>query len=199
MKLDTDVRELVGKKKAVLPTKRSMNLYFKVDRTTAPATIALYALFALVLLIGAAKLAIYDPWSQEQQLKSQALALEQRTLSQMTELKDYDKVLESYIRSTPTQAELSQADTMEILDLIDRTIRPAATVSQVTISNGQVLVSFSGVTLSQAADLVTQLEQSPLVANPHVDTASTTTDNQDAVEIHIYFTIAQPEQEESAS
>ena len=38
MKLDTDVRELVGKKKAILPTKRSMNLYFKVDRTTAPAT-----------------------------------------------------------------------------------------------------------------------------------------------------------------
>lgn len=193
MKLDTDVRELVGKKKAILPTKRSMNLYFKVDRTTAPATIALYTLFTLVVLLGAAKLAIYDPWTQEQQLKQQALALEQRSVSQMQELKNYDQVLENYIRSTPTQEELSQADTMEVLDLIDRTIRPAATVSQVTIEDNQVLVSFSGVTLSRAAELVTQLEQSPLVTNPHVDTAATTEDNQDAVEIHIYFEISQEE------
>ncbi len=193
MKLDTDVRELVGKKKAILPTKRSMNLYFKVDRTTAPATIALYTLFTLVVLLGAAKLAIYDPWTQEQQLKQQALALEQRSVSQMQELKNYDQVLENYIRSTPTQEELSQVDTMEVLDLIDRTIRPAATVSQVTIEDNQVLVSFSGVTLSRAAELVTQLEQSPLVTNPHVDTAATTEDNQDAVEIHIYFEISQEE------
>lgn len=193
MKLDTDVRELVGKKKAILPTKRSMNLYFKVDRTTAPATIALYTLFTLVVLLGAAKLAIYDPWTQKQQLKQQALALEQRSVSQMQELKNYDQVLENYIRSTPTQEELSQADTMEVLDLIDRTIRPAATVSQVTIEDNQVLVSFSGVTLSRAAELVTQLEQSPLVTNPHVDTAATTEDNQDAVEIHIYFEISQEE------
>lgn len=193
MKLDTDVRELVSKKKAILPTKRSMNLYFKVDRTTAPATIALYTLFTLVVLLGAAKLAIYDPWTQEQQLKQQALALEQRSVSQMQELKNYDQVLENYIRSTPTQEELSQVDTMEVLDLIDRTIRPAATVSQVTIEDNQVLVSFSGVTLSRAAELVTQLEQSPLVTNPHVDTAATTQDNQDAVEIHIYFEISQEE------
>ena len=193
MKLDTDVRELVGKKKAILPTKRSMNLYFKVDRTTAPATIALYTLFTLVVLLGAAKLAIYDPWTQEQQLKQQALALEQRSVSEMQELKKYDQVLENYIRSTPTQEELSQADTMEVLDLIDRTIRPAATVSQVTIEDNQVLVSFSGVTLSRAAELVTQLEQSPLVTNPHVDTAATTEDNQDAVEIHIYFELSQEE------
>lgn len=111
----------------------------------------------------------------------------------MQELKNYDQVLENYIRSTPTQEELSQADTMEVLDLIDRTIRPAATVSQVTIEDNQVLVSFSGVTLSRAAELVTQLEQSPLVTNPHVDTAATTEDNQDAVEIHIYFEISQEE------
>lgn len=196
MKLDTDVRQLMAGKKTVYPTKRSMNLYFKVDRTTAPATAALYLLFGLAVLIGLGKLMIFDPWSQEQQLKNQSLALEQRAAVQMEQLKDYDQVLEDYVRSTPTQEELSQADTIEILSLIDRTIRPAATVSQVTVEGNQVLISFSGVTLSQAADLVTQLEQSPLVTNPHVDTAATTADNQSAVEVHIYFEVAQ---EESAS
>ena len=190
MKLDTDVRQLVARKKTVYPTKRSMNLYLKVDRTTAPATAALYVLFAAAVLLGLAKFMIYDYWAREQQLNSQALALEQRITQQMQELKDYDQVLEDYIRSIPTQQEQDQPDVMELLDLIDTTIRPVAQVSQVTIEDNQVAFSFSGVTLAQAADLVVQLEQSPLVANIQVDTASST-DGARQVEVHVYFQVAQ--------
>ena len=192
MKLDTDVRQLVARKKTVYPTKRSMNLYLKVDRTTAPATAALYVLFAAAVLLGLAKVMIYDYWAREQQLNSQALALEQRITQQMQELKDYDQVLEDYIRSIPTQQGQDQPDVMELLDLIDTTIRPVAQVSQVTIEDNQVAFSFSGVTLAQAADLVVQLEQSPLVANIQVDTASST-DGARQVEVHVYFQVAQEE------
>ena len=38
MKLNTDIGRLVKGKKETYPTKKRMNLYFKVDRTTAPAT-----------------------------------------------------------------------------------------------------------------------------------------------------------------
>lgn len=195
MKLDTDVRQLVAPKKTVYPTKRSMNLYFKVDRTTAPATAALYVLFAAAVLLGLAKFMIYDYWAQEQQLQSQVTALEERTTQQMLQLKDYNQVLEDYIRSLPTQQEQAQANIMELLSLIDTTIRPFAQVSQVAIADNQVVISFSGVTLAQAADLVVQLEQSPLVTNTQVDTAAST-ENTEQVEVHIYFQVAQ---EESAS
>ena len=195
MKLDTDVRQLMAKKKTVYPTKRSMNLYFKVDRTTAPATAALYVLFAAAVLLGLGKVMVYDLISQENQLESQVLALEQRTVQQMQQLKNYDQVLEDYIRSIPTQQEEEQADVMELLALIDTTIRPTAQVSQVSIEDNQVVISFSGVTLAQAADLVVQLEQSPLVTNTQVDTASST-DGAGQVEVHVYFQVAQ---EESAS
>lgn len=195
MKLDTDVRQLVAPKKTVYPTKRSMNLYFKVDRTTAPATAALYVLFAAAVLLALAKFMIYDYWAQEQQLQSQVTALEERTTQQMLQLKDYNQVLEDYIRSLPTQQEQAQADIMELLSLIDTTIRPFAQVSQVAIADNQVVISFSGVTLAQAADLVVQLEQSPLVTNTQVDTAAST-ENTEQVEVHIYFQVAQ---EESAS
>lgn len=195
MKLDTDVRQLVAPKKTVYPTKRSMNLYFKVDRTTAPATAALYVLFAAAVLLALAKFMIYDYWAQEQQLQSQVTALEERTTQQMLQLKDYNQVLEDYIRSLPTQQEQAQADVMELLSLIDTTIRPFAQVSQVAIADNQVVISFSGVTLAQAADLVVQLEQSPLVTNIQVDTAAST-ENTEQVEVHIYFQVAQ---EESAS
>lgn len=195
MKLNTDIRQLVGRKKAVYPTKRSMNLYFKVDRTTASATAALYVLFALAVLLGLGKIMIYDYVVQQQQLESQVAALEQRADQQMQQLNSYDQVLESYTRSILTQQEQSQVDVMELLALIDTTIRPTAQVSQVAIEDNQVVISFSGVTLAQAADLVVQLEQSPLVTDTQVDTAAST-GNAEQVEVHIYFQIAQ---EESAS
>lgn len=195
MKLNTDIRQLMGKKKVVYPTKRSMNLYFKVDRTTASATVALYVLFALAVLLGLGKVLVYDLVMEEKQLESQVLELEQRTVQQLEQLERYDQVLEDYIRSFPTQRELEQADVMELLALIDTTIRPAARVSQVAIADNQVVISFSGVTLAQAAELVVQLEQSPLVANIQVDTASSSKGSE-LVEVHTYFQIAQ---EESAS
>ena len=192
MKWNTDVRQLMAGKKTVYPTKRSMNLYFKVDRTTAPATAALYVLFALAVLLALGKIMIYDFMMQEKQLESQLLSLEQRTVQQMQQLENYDQVLEDYIRSVPTQQEQDQPDVMELLSLIDTTIRPAARVSQVDIADNQVVISFSGVTLAQAADLVVRLEQSPLVADTQVDTASST-DGTQQVEVHVYFQVAQEE------
>lgn len=195
MKLNTDVRQLMTGKKTVYPTKCSMNLYFKMDRTTAPATATLYILFAAAVLLGLGKVMIYDFVIQEKQLEDQILALEQRTVQQIQQLKNYDQVLEDYIRSIPTQQEQDQADVMELLSLIDTTIRPTARVSQVTIADHEVVISFSGVTLAQAADLVVQLERSPLVTNTQVDTAFST-QGAEQVEVHIYFQVAQ---EESAS
>lgn len=195
MKLNTDVRQLMSRKKVVYPTKRSMNLYFKVDRTTASATAALYILFVVAVLLGLGKVMVYDLLAQEKQLESQVAALEQHTTQQLQQLERYDQVLEDYIRSVPTQREQEQADVMELLGLIDTTIRPTAQVSQVAIEDNQVVISFSGVTLAQAAELVVQLEQSPLVSNTQVDTASSTK-GAEQVEVHIYFQIAQ---EESAS
>ena len=192
MKWNTDVRQLMAGKKTVYPTKRSMNLYFKVDRTTAPATATLYVLFALAVLLALGKIMIYDFMMQEKQLENQLLSLEQRTVQQMQQLENYDQVLEDYIRSVPTQQEQDQPDVMELLSLIDTTIRPAARVSQVDIADNQVVISFSGVTLAQAADLVVRLEQSPLVADTQVDTASSTDGNQQ-VEVHVYFQVAQEE------
>lgn len=193
MKLNTDVRQLVAGKKTVYPTKRSMNLYFRVDRTTAPATAALYILFALAVLLALSKMMIYDPWTQVQQLEARALALEERSADQMVQLRDYSQILESYLRAAPTEAEQAQVDCIQLLDLIDATIRPSAEISQISISENRVVLTFSGVTLGEGADLVAKLEQSPLVAAVSVDTAASTERNQSLVEINVYFEAVQEE------
>ncbi|MDR3766158.1 MAG: hypothetical protein Q3Y08_03865 [Butyricicoccus sp.] len=197
MKLNMDIRDLIKGKKPVYPTKHSMNLYFKMDRTSAPATVALYLLFVLAILLGLAKFLVYDPWSTANQLEAQALALEEQTASALEQLQDYAAVQKEYIRIRPTPEEQAQVDCLEILNLIDQAIQAPAQIVQVSISENKVLLTFTGVTLEQSAYLVTQLEQSPLVANASVDTAASTEDQHGLVEIHVYFEAAQEEETQS--
>ena len=77
MKLNTDIGRLVKGKKETYPTKKRMNLYFKVDRTTAPATAALYISFVVVVLVALSKVMILDPWLEVRGLEEQARQLEE--------------------------------------------------------------------------------------------------------------------------
>ncbi len=194
MKLNTDIKELVKGKKQVYPTKRSMNLYFKVDRSTAPATMALYILFAVVVTFALGKVMIYDPWSEVKQMENYALSLDEQSAQKMVQLKEYNNVLKDYTRATLTKDERSQLDRMRILALIDSTIRPAAKVSQISISDNKVLLTFSEVTLGQAGQLVSLLDESPLVTNISVDTAASNRgQDEKIVEAHVYFEVVKGE------
>lgn len=190
MKLNTDVRQLVKTKQEVYPTKGTMNLYYKQDRTTAPATAMLYVLFGLVVVLALSKVLIYDVWYEVRQLEQQATTAQAENDAMMAELTDYDAVYQMYIRSIQTQREAAQVEPTAVLDLIDEVVRPVAAISQVSVVDNQVLLNFSGVSLSRAAELVAQLEQSPLVASASVDTATSTEGQQEMVEIQVYLVLA---------
>ena len=49
------------KKRRAYPSKRTMNLYYREDRTARPATVLLYVLFLLVVLGALGKVLIFDP------------------------------------------------------------------------------------------------------------------------------------------
>ena len=196
MNLNTDIRKLVRRDQEKRPTKRTMNLYFKEDRTTAPATAFLYILFALVVVLGLSKVLVYDRFAALWALEDQAAALEHQIQSQQETLVRYSEVEGEYLRKAPTEEELAQVDRMALLDLIDSTIRPTATVDQVTVSGSSVLIRFSQVTLEEAAGLVDQLSQSPLVGSIRVDTAASTQDSQDLVEVTVYIETAGEEGDE---
>lgn len=190
MKLNTDVRQLVKTKQEVYPTKGTMNLYYKQDRTTAPATVMLYVLFGLVVVLALSKVLIYDVWYEVRQLEQQATTAQAENDAMMAELADYETVHQMYIRSIQTQREAAQVEPTAVLNLIDQVVRPVAAISQVSVVDNQVVLTFSGVSLSRAAELVAQLEQSPLVTGAAVDTATSTEGQQELVEIQVYLTLA---------
>ena len=189
MKLNTDIGRLVKGKKETYPTKKRMNLYFKVDRTTAPATAALYISFVVVVLVALSKVMILDPWLEVRGLEEQARQLEEENAALLLQLKDFSKVQEEYLRIAPTEEEQAQGDILEVLQLIDSVIRPSAQVKQVSVSENKVLLTFSGVTLGESAQLVSLLEQSPLVTGASVDTAVSREEDQGLSEVHVYFEI----------
>lgn len=168
-------------KPASYPVKRTMNLYYKPDHTTKPATVALYVLFVLVALLGLSKVLVYDLWAQVQNAQSSLAAVEQQLDGVMASLSDFAEVQEDYRRYSPTQDETETIDRMEILALLDLAVGSTAEVGTMSIGGDTVQVQFSQVTLAQAAEIVARLEESPLVESTIVNTASTTGGVQDLV------------------
>lgn len=164
----------MSRRKADYPIKRSMNLYYKPDRTTKPATAALYILFALTCLLGLSKVVVYDLWTETRDAE-QVLALEQARLEGvMAELADYGQVREQYSLYSATEEEQTHIGRMEVLDLLDGALGTQAKLNTVSVSGDAVQLQFSGVTLAQTAQIVRTLEASPIVASTQVNTASTT-------------------------
>lgn len=161
-------------KKTAYPVKRSMNLFYKPDRTTKPATIALYVLFVLVCLLGLGKFLVYDIWEETVSAQRTLAAAEEERNGVMAQLADYSEVLERYNRYAATEEERALIDRMDVLSLLDEAVGATAAMDAVSIGGSTVQLQFSGVTLAQTAQIVNALEASPIVAYTMVNTAATT-------------------------
>lgn len=164
-------------KKGRYPPKRSMNLFYKPDRTTKPATIALYVLFVLVCLLGLTKLAVYDVWVETTAAQRELAAEQERRDGLLLQLKDYKEVKERYSRYAATDEERALVDRMQVLALLDDAVGSTASIDTISISGRVVQLQFSGVTLAETARIVSRLEASPIVAGTTVSTAATTGEN----------------------
>lgn len=169
------------KKDAAYPQKRKMNLYYKPDKTTKPATVALYVLFVCVVLLGLGKFMIYDIYSEVREERATVAALQERLNAAMVQLMDYDEVRERYNIYSATEEEAAQIDRMEILALLDGAFGSEARLNMVTINGDSVIVQFYGADLARTAEIVQRLEQSPLVAGTTVNTAYTTEEGRNVV------------------
>ncbi len=182
-------------KNAGIPTKHTMNLFYKPDRTTKPATAALYILFALTVLLGLSKVLVYDLWQETRTAEEQRTAAQEQLAAVLSEMADYDAVQERYSRYAATPDERATVDRMEVLALLDSAVAAVANVENISIQGGFVQMQFSGVTLAQTAEIVKTLEASPLVAGTTVNTASTTEGEGAVVQTHVLIELKNPAEE----
>lgn len=186
----------MAKKLKGAPTKRTMNLYFKPDRTTKPATVALYVLFVLVVLLGLAKVLVYDLWVKVDSARNSLAVVESRLETTMGELSDYDEVKEEYQRYSATDEERELIDRMEVLALLDDAIGSTGELNSVAVNGKAVQVQFRRVTLAQTAEIVRRLEESPIVESTTVNTATTTEEDGDQVSASILIQLQKEVEDE---
>lgn len=178
--MDDKGKQTVPVKQAA-PVKQTMNLCFKEDRTTKPATFMLYALFAVVVLLGLLKLLVYDLWMKVNDARD-ALAVVQSTLAEaMSQLENYDEVKENYQRYSATDEELALLDRLEVVALLDKEVGAVARMHSYSVAGMEVQIAIDEVSLAQTADIVRRLEASPIVKHITVNTASTTSGEEGGV------------------
>lgn len=187
-------------KKSGFPAKRTMNLFYKPDRTTKPATVMLYVFFVLALILGLSKITIYDLWVETSEAEQKRDLAAERLAAVMAELKDYDEVLDRYYQYAATEEEQANIDRMEVLALLDKAVGKTGEMTSISVSGDVVQLQFSGVTLAQTAQIVKALEQSDLVAGTTVNTAATTESDGALVQANVRIQLQReiPEEEDDA-
>lgn len=176
------------RRKAEYPTKGTINLYYKPDRTTKPATVALYVLFILVCLLGLSKVLVYDVWRETMEARRELEGAQEELRGILMDLSDFNEVRERYNRYAATEEEQAVIDRMEILALLEDTV--AADVGSISVGGSQVHLRFSGVTLAEAARIARALDESPLVEGTTVNTAFTTSEGKDLIQADILIRLA---------
>lgn len=173
MKLDLNA-PITGKKKDVYPSKKTLNLYYKEDKTTRPSTIALYALFFAVVLLAVSKVVVFDRLDELTKVQEQTESLQAHYDEQMNSLKEYKEISSQYSRYSFSYLREDEilCDRMDVLEMLEQTVFVYGNVDTVSITEDVVSVNFSGTNLEETAQLVKLVESYEIVTHVEVSTAT---------------------------
>ena len=173
MKLDLNA-PITGKKKDVYPSKKTINLYYKEDKTTRPSTIALYALFFAVVLLAVSKVVIFDRMDELVKVQKQAEELQAHYDKQMEVLKEYKEISSQYSRYSFSYLREDEmlCDRLDVWNMLDETVFPYGVVNSMTITEDVVMVYFDDNNLAESADIVESIKKYDFVSSVNVTVAT---------------------------
>ena len=172
---------LTGNKKDTYPTKSTINLYYKEDKTTRPSTIALYVLFFAVVALAFCKLFIFDILMEVDAAKAELAKNEAYLETQMKYLANYNDISSQYSRysySYLTEEEIL-CDRMEVLTMLEETVFKQADIETVVVTGDVVSLNFTGLNLEETALLVQEIQGYDIVDKVDVNTASLNSSSED--------------------
>lgn len=165
---------LFPKKKDNYPTKTTINLYYKEDKSAGISTFTLYVIFIIVILMALSKMFVFDVITDLNKAEKQYNEYQATLDSYMSSLADYEKVNDEYNKysySYLTDQEKIQ-DRMDVLKMLEATIFANSTVQSVSISDDIISANLTDIDLEKTAVLAKALEEYEIVENVTVNTAS---------------------------
>ncbi len=167
-------------KKEVYPSKKTLNLYYRDEKSSKSSTVMLYILLGMVLVLAAGKFLVYDLLVELDDAKDAYEAQEMVLNEYYEKLTGYQDVKAKHNRYSYGYLKDSEiiCDRMEVITMLEDTVFSGSVVTQISISDETIVLGFEGMNLQETAVLGRQLEAYDIVETVTVTTATLSkTDN----------------------
>lgn len=186
-----------------LPTKTRINLAKRESRKKDMITLGVGIVLIAGLSAAVAKFAVVDQLERLSQAEGAYNAVHVQYVAMQQAIADYPNVEEryrTYSRSWMLSGDtngLARVDRADVLDLVEARLLPYGRINTLSLRDSVMVVSMSGMNLSQISAMFERLQTEKIVASASLNMASTEEKDDPNALLDFTITIAlQPEQEE---
>ena len=187
-----------------LPTKTRINLAKRESRKKDMITLGVGIVLIAGLSAAVAKFAVIDQLERLSQAEGAYNAVHVQYVAMQQAVADYPNVEEryrTYSRSWMLSGDtngLARVDRADVLDLVEARLLPHGRINTLSLRDSVMVVSMSGMNLSQISAMFERLQTEKIVASASLNMASTEEKDDPNALLDFTITIAlQPEQEEA--
>ena len=187
-----------------LPTKTRINLAKRESRKKDMITLGVGIVLIAGLSAAVAKFAVIDQLDRLSQAEGAYNAVHVQYVAMQQAIADYPNVEEryrTYSRSWMLSGDtngLARVDRADVLDLVEARLLPYGRINTLSLRDSVMVVSMSGMNLSQISAMFERLQTEEIVASASLNMASTEEKDDPNALLDFTITIAlQPEQEEA--
>ena len=187
-----------------LPTKTRINLAKRESRKKDMITLGVGIVLIAGLSAAVAKFAVIDQLDRLSQAEGAYNAVHTQYVAMQQAVADYPNVEEryrTYSRSWMLSGDtngLARVDRADVLDLVEARLLPYGRINTLSLRDSVMVVSMSGMNLSQISAMFERLQTEKIVASASLNMASTEEKDDPNALLDFTITIAlQPEQEEA--
>lgn len=187
-----------------LPTKTRINLAKRESRKKDMITLGVGIVLIPGLSAAVAKFAVIDQLDRLSQAEGAYNAVHVQYVAMQQAVADYPNVEEryrTYSRSWMLSGDtngLARVDRADVLDLVEARLLPYGRINTLSLRDSVMVVSMSGMNLSQISAMFERLQTEKIVASASLNMASTEEKDDPNALLDFTITIAlQPEQEEA--
>lgn len=195
--------KIESKKALRLPTKKSVNLARRESNSKNLVTVAVGLVLIALISAGVAKFGVIDPLARLSEAESAYGAVHTQYVQMQDAIGDYAAIEHEYRTYSRNwmQSEKSDlfvsVDRADVLDLLETQLMPNGTVKTVTVKGNTVVVTMSGMNLTQISEMFGALQEQSIVATASLTIASTMEDTPED-ELDFSITIILQNEEETA-
>ncbi len=159
-----------------LPTKRSINLASIGEKPINPLVAIPAILLIILAAVALSKFAVVDRLLAVNKAQAEAAAVKAQVDAGYARIGEFGELSDTYAHYTYSgmnEEELSRADRIAAIDVIDRIIVPEARVNDWAITGNQMVLTVVATDLQKVNQIVQRLEEEPNVDYCSVSTAAT--------------------------